>query len=109
MANLKVSIIEKIKLNGKWTNKSVEVPEPKPNGKGFYLKDRRDGKFLLVWREDGRKKYSGCMQTLPEAVRAKEQKELYLASLAKGLKVEDPSDGNIRPHANKTANARKCL
>jgi len=96
MANLKVAIIEKLKVNGNWTNKSVEIPKPKPNGKGFYLKDRRDGKFLLVWREDGLKKYSDCILTLPDAIRAKEQKELYLASLAKGLKVEDPSDGSIR-------------
>jgi len=96
MANLKVSIIEKVKVNGSWTNKPVDLPKPKPNGKGFYLKDRRDGKFLLVWREDGKKKYSDCISTLPEAVRAKEQKELYLASLAKGLKVEDPSEGSVR-------------
>jgi hypothetical protein len=26
MANLKVSIIEKLKVNGSWTNKSVELP-----------------------------------------------------------------------------------
>ncbi len=96
MANLKVSIIEKVKINGNWTNKPVEVPEQKPNGKGLYLKDRRDGKFLLVWREDGQKKYSDCILTLPEAIRAKEQKELYLASMANGLKVEDPSDGKVR-------------
>jgi hypothetical protein len=93
MAHLKVSITEKVKVNGKWTNQPVETPKPKPNGKGFYLKDRRNGKFLLVWREDGQKKYSDCILTLPEAIRAKEQKELYLASIANGLKVEDPSDG----------------
>jgi integrase len=96
MANLKVSIIEKVKVNGKWTNKSVEVPKPKPNGKGFYLRDCRDGKFLLVWREGGQKKYSDYIPSLPDAIWAKEQKELYLAGLAKGLKVEDPSEGKTR-------------
>ncbi len=60
------------------------------------MKDCRDGKFLLVWREGGQKKYSDYILTLPEAIRAKEQKELYLASLAKGLKVEDPSEGKTR-------------
>jgi len=96
MANLKVSLIEKVRVNGNWTSKSVEVPKLKPNGKGFYLKDCREGKFLLVWREGDRKKYSDYILTLPEAILAKEQKELYLASLSKGLKVEDPSDGNAR-------------
>jgi hypothetical protein len=46
MANLKVSIIEKIKVNGRWTNKPVRVPKQKSNGKGFYLRDCREGKFL---------------------------------------------------------------
>ena len=96
MANLKVSRIEKVRANGKWTSKSVEIPKLKPNGKGFYLKDCRDGKFLLVRREGGQKKYSDYILTLPEAILAKEQKELYLASLSKGLEVEDPSDGNAR-------------
>jgi hypothetical protein len=93
---LKVSIIEKIKVEGKWTNKAVQMPKRKPNRKGFYLQDCRDGKFLLVWREGAQKKYSDSIPTLPEAIRAKEQKELYLASLAKGLKVEDPTEGNTR-------------
>ncbi|MGA8538255.1 MAG: hypothetical protein WB566_02085, partial [Terriglobales bacterium] len=89
MANLKVSIIEKIKIDGAWRNVSVKVPKSKPNAKGLYLKDRREGNFLLVWREGGRKHYSTYIPSLPEAIRAKDQKELYLASLAKGLKVED--------------------
>jgi integrase len=96
MANLKVSIIEKIKVNGRWTNKPIQVPQQKPNGKGFYLKDYREGKFLLVWREGCQKKYSDYILSLPEAVRAKEQKELYLAGVANGLKVEDPSEGETR-------------
>jgi hypothetical protein len=82
VANLKVSIIEKVKVDGVWKSAPVEVPKSKPNGKGFYLKDCRDGNFLLVWREDGQKRYSSCIPTLPDAIRAKEQKELYLASLA---------------------------
>lgn len=63
MANLKVSIIEKVPTaKGVWKNVPVAIPKSKPNGKGFYLKDCRDGKFLLVWREGGPKRYSslGC-------------------------------------------------
>ncbi len=97
MANLRVSIIEKVQIaKGVWKNVPVAIPKSKPNGKGFYLKDCRGGNFLLVWREDGHKCYSSYIPTLPDAIRAKEQKELYLASLANGLKVEDPSKGQTR-------------
>lgn len=45
--NLKVSIIEKVKLaSGKWTNLPVKIPKSKPNGKGLYLEDSRDGTFI---------------------------------------------------------------
>jgi integrase len=97
VVNLKVSIIEKIKVDGTWKSVPVKVPKSKPNGKGLYLKDRREGNFLLVWREGGQKQYSNYIPLLPEAIRAKEQKELYLASLANGLKVEDPTEGKTRP------------
>jgi integrase len=100
VANLKASIIEKIKVDGAWKSVPVKVPKAKPNGKGFYLRDRREGKFLLVWREGGRKQYSNYILSLPEAIQAKEQKEIYLASSAKGLKVEDPTEGKTRPTVN---------
>lgn len=96
MANLKVSIIEKIKVDGAWKSVPVPVPKEKPNGKGLYLKDRRDGNFLLVWREGGQKRYSSYIPTLPDAIWAKEQKELYLENLANGLKVGDPAEGGTR-------------
>ncbi len=66
LANLKVSIIERIKVDGKWTSTPVPVPKQKPNGKGVYLKDFREGKFLLVWREDGRKRYSDYIPNLKD-------------------------------------------
>ena len=97
MANLKVSLIEKVKLaSGKWTNFPVKIPKSKPNGKGLYLKDSRDGNFYLLWRESGQRRYHPVHGALKDAITAKEQKELYLASIAKGLQVEDPSVGNTR-------------
>jgi len=96
VANLKGSIIEKIKVGKDWDTVPVPVPEEKPNGKGLYLKDRREGKFLLVWREGGKKRYSSLILSLPDALREKKQKELYLASLANGLNIKDPSEGNSR-------------
>lgn len=97
MANLRVSIIEKVKqADGTWTNVTVKIPKSKPGSKGLYLKDRRDGKFYLLWREGKRRVYHPVEGSLSEAIRAKEQKEKYLVSVAAGLKVEDPTEGTMR-------------
>lgn len=96
MANLKVSIIEKVKLGGAWTNVPVKIPTGKPRNGGLYLKDQREGKFYLLWREGGRRIYHPVEGPLETAVRAKEQKEKYLASVAAGLKVEDPAGAGPR-------------
>lgn len=97
MANLKVSIIEKVRIaKGMWENRPVEIPKPKPNGKGLYLKDQREGKFYLVWREGKRKQYEPVHGRLSDAIQKRERKELYLASVAKGLRVEDPTATSSR-------------
>ncbi|MGA3090461.1 MAG: hypothetical protein ABSD75_17755 [Terriglobales bacterium] len=54
MANKTVNIYERVKVDGKWRDCPVEVPKLKPDGK-LYLKDDRDGKFMISWYE-GRKK-----------------------------------------------------
>ena len=85
MPNLKVSIIEKVKLaSGRWTNLPVKIPKSKPNGKGLYLKDCREGNFYLLWRECRQRRYHSVRGSLENAITAKERKELYLASIAKG-------------------------
>jgi integrase len=97
MANLKVSIIERIKTpDGIWTSKPVPTPKQRPSAKGLYSKDDRDGKFMLVWREGSQKRYSDYILTMREALRQKTQKELYLQSLSHGLHVEDPTSGKVR-------------
>jgi hypothetical protein len=97
VANLKVSIIEKVRIaKGMWENRPVEIPKPKPNGKGLYLKDQREGKFYLVWREGKRKQYEPVHGRLSDAIQKRERKELYLASVAKGLRVEDPTATSSR-------------
>jgi hypothetical protein len=82
MANLRVSIIEKVKqADGTWTNVTVKIPKSKPGNKGLYLKDRCEGKFYLLWREGKRRVYHPVEGRLDDAIRAKEQKENYLASV----------------------------
>jgi integrase len=96
MANLKVSIIERLKLDGKWVTKSVPAPKSRPGAKGLYMKDDRESIFMIIWREGSAKKYSPYITTLREALRQKSQKEAYLASVAQGLHVEDPTSGKVR-------------
>lgn len=50
----------------------------------------------MLWREGGQRRYHPVRGALKDAIKSKEQKELYLASIAKGLHVEDPSVGNNR-------------
>ena len=97
VANRKVSIIEKVKReDGTWTNLRIKIPKAKPNGKGLYLEYRRTGKYYLLWREGGQRRYHPVPGSLSDAITAKEQKEQYLASVAKSLKVEDPIEGRTR-------------
>ena len=89
MANKTVNIYERVKVDGKWRDWPVVVPKLKPDGK-LYLKDDRDGKFMISWYE-ARKK-ARCPQTfktLSEALRVKADKEWYLQNLHRG--VQDPT------------------
>ncbi len=89
MANKTVNIYERVKVDGKWRDWPVEVPKLKPDGK-LYLKDGRDGKFMISWYE-GRKKvrYAQTFKTLSEALRVRADKEWYLQNLHRG--VQDPT------------------
>jgi len=55
MANKKVNISERVKVHGKWTSTSVEIPKLKSDNT-LYLKDKRQGKFKLSWYE-GKKNF----------------------------------------------------
>jgi integrase len=89
VANKTVNIYERVKVDGKWRDWPVLLPKLKPDGK-LYLKDDRDGKFMISWYE-GRKKarYAQTFKTLSEALRVKVDKEWYLQNLHRG--VQDPT------------------
>jgi integrase len=85
--------------NGKTDLVRVDSPrlQTKYNVPTLYLKDKRRGKFRLVWHEGSQKKYSAdYIPTLEEAVRQKKLKQLYLANIAAGIKAEDPSTQGTR-------------
>jgi hypothetical protein len=46
VANKTVKIYERVKVHGKWTDRSVEIPDLKPDGT-MYLKDNREGNFAF--------------------------------------------------------------
>jgi len=56
MANKRVKIYERVRVQGKWTSVSVEIPKLKPDNT-LYLKDEREGKFRVSWYEGTRKQW----------------------------------------------------
>ena len=69
MVNKTVKIYERVKLQGKWTDRAVPIPKLKADGM-MYLKDDREGKFHISWYEGKIKKWhpTTCT-TLSEALR----------------------------------------
>ena len=78
MANKTVKIYERVKLQGKWTDRAVPIPKLKADGM-MYLKDDREGKFHISWYEGKIKKWhpTTCT-TLSEALRVKADKEWFV-------------------------------
>jgi hypothetical protein len=56
VANKTVKIYERVKVQGRWTDRSVSIPKLKVDGK-MYLKDDREGKFHISWYEGENKKW----------------------------------------------------
>ena len=52
MAEIKVTIYERVKLDNKWTRVRVEIPGGRRRDGRLLLKDNRQGKFQLSWYEN---------------------------------------------------------
>ena len=92
---MKVRVLERIKQGEKWTMVPVKV-KLKSDGT-LYLKDERQGKFLLVWMESGKKRYSEPFTQLYDAIKAREQKQAYLKAIENGIEVKDPVGCPAKP------------
>ncbi|HET9183699.1 MAG TPA: tyrosine-type recombinase/integrase [Candidatus Angelobacter sp.] len=90
---MKVRVLERIKQGEKWTMVPVKV---KLDGT-LYLKDERQGKFLLVWMESGKKRYSELFTQLYDVIKAREKKQAYLNAISHGIEVKDPVVGTVKP------------
>ena len=90
MANKTVNIYERVKVQGKWTDRSVSIPKLKADGT-MYLKDNREGKFRISWYEGKSKKWHPTIcTTLSEALRVKSDKEWFVQNQNRPG-VQDPT------------------
>jgi integrase len=95
VANKTVNIYERVKVQGKWTDRSVPIPKLKADGT-MYLKDDREGKFHISWYEGTSKKWHPkTCATLSEALRVKADKEWFVQNQNRPG-VQDPTRPDVR-------------
>jgi hypothetical protein len=95
VANRRVRIYERVKTNSGWKDRPVLFPPRlKPDGK-LYLKDDREGAFIVSWYEGRvKRRHPKTCTWLGEALRVKADKEWYLQNLHRGVK--DPTVPDTR-------------
>jgi integrase len=92
MANLAVSVFERIKTDGKWTMRRVANPR---NHRGL---------FYISWREGAKKHMKPCEgETLADAQKEADRKRKQLDGESVGLVVSDPKDQKRTPLATAIA------
>ncbi len=90
VANKTVKIYERVKVQGKWTDRSFKIPRLKADGR-MYLKDDREGKFRISWYEGKSKKWHPTICTnLSDVLRVKADKEWFVLSQSRPG-VKDPT------------------
>jgi hypothetical protein len=57
MGTVTVSIYERVKSNGKWTRVHIQPPQGRKRDGKLFLKDDRQGKYLLSWYENRQKQW----------------------------------------------------
>ena len=78
VANKTVKIYDRVKVQGKWTDRPVSIPKLKADGT-MYLKDDREGKFHISWYEGkSKKRHPKTCTTLSEALKVKADKEWFV-------------------------------
>jgi hypothetical protein len=95
MANKRVKIYERVKVQGKWTTVTVKIPNLRPDGT-LYMRDDRDGKFLVSWYEVNKKQWhpTTCRR-LSDALKVKSEKEWFLKNQTRPG-VQDPTKSDAR-------------
>jgi integrase len=98
---IKVSIYERAKTAGKWREIPMRVPRIIKKDGSLFAKDDRQGKFIISWCENRKKKRQavkadGGLPWLSDAVALAKSKAWYLDS-RKTHPVSDPTTAPARP------------
>ena len=95
---IKVSIYERVKVNGRWMEKHVPTPKTiKKDGK-LFAKDQREGNFLICWYENRRKRRQPVDgRDLADALALAQSKQWYLNNRGEHPEVRDPGATTERP------------
>ena len=92
-----VSIYGRVKINGKWMEKHVSMPNTMKDGK-LFVKDQREGNFIISWYEDCKKKRQAVEgHDLSDAVALARSKAWYLNNCREHPEVKDPTATTPRP------------
>lgn len=82
----RVNLLRQVKTETGWQNTGLERDE---RGR---IKWPSRGRFLIEWRESGRRRREAAGETPSEALEAQRRKRLELEARATGLTVTDPED-----------------
>ena len=96
MDSIKVKIYERLKVTGKWSTVSVEIPNRKKDGT-IFLRDDRRGKFRISWYENRKKQWQTVINRvsdkelpfLSEAIKLAEDKAWFFKN--RDRNVADPT------------------
>ena len=101
MANKRVNIYERLKINGKWSDRPVQLPKL-TRDETLNPKDDRDGRFYVSWY-DGRKK---CRHPEPSKQNTGCGKNKSPQGI---LSAESETQRGFRPDHSQTSVAHRCL
>jgi len=94
----KIAIYERIKTDGKWREVHVPTPRIIKRDGSIFAKDNHEGKFVISWYENRRKKRQAVEGTmLSDAVAMAQSKAWYLDSIRQKRAVQDPTTAAPRP------------
>ncbi len=93
MGEIKVTLYERVKLDGRWTRIPVDIPDGHRRDGRLFLKDERQGKFQLSWYEKRRKKLQDVtnlsderqLPLLSHALKQADDKSWFLNNRHRGI------------------------
>ena len=95
----KIAIYERIKTDGKWREVHVPTPRIIKRDGSIFAKDNHEGKFVISWYENRRKKRQAVEGTmLSDAVAMAQSKAWYPGQYPAEARRPGPHYGRAPPH-----------